>query len=162
MVWRVSADQHHIFYSGPSVTGSPNMLEERLEDTRPAKRHRPDSSTADSSTDKDASLVKRHPLGVRPSGNALTSSVNCKTSCGLFAYLPDELLGQLLEYLDAPALLRLGGTCRGLHAFTRNEELWRALFVEYVLHLPPERLNIAILHAEWDVCKRFIASQIKA
>lgn len=130
------------------------MIEERLEDTRPAKRHRPDISTVDSSSDKDASLVKRHPLGVRPSGNALTSSVDCRSSLGLLAYLPDELLGQLLEYLDAPALLRSGGTCRGLHAFTRNEELWRALFVEYVYHVLPRRSNMTALYTEQSVVRR--------
>lgn len=79
---------------------------------------------------EDATFVRRHPLGVRPSGNALTSSVNLKQSAGHFARLPDELIAALLEILLPQDLLRLGGTCRALHAFTRNEELWRSLFVE--------------------------------
>lgn len=79
---------------------------------------------------EDGTLVRRHPLGVRPSGNALTSTVNLKQACGLFRVLPEEILMDLLERLDAQDLLRLGGTCRALHAFTRSEELWRSLFVE--------------------------------
>jgi len=113
------------------------MLEERLEEP-PVKRQRiavaTHASSSDSlAADKGAALVRRHPLGVRPSGNALTATVNLKSACGLFARLPEELLAQFLEYLDASSLLRLGASCRGLHAFARNEELWRALFVEYVL-----------------------------
>ena len=75
-------------------------------------------------------FVKRHPLGVRPSGNALTATRNFRQACGSFASLPDELLMQLLESLQAEDLLRLGGTCKALHAFSRSEELWRTLFVE--------------------------------
>ena len=99
---------------------------------RPSKRQRIVDSQPATEAHDDSTLVRRHPLGVRPSGNALTSRTNLKTSCGRFALLPDELLAQLLGYLDAPGLLLLGGTCRALHAFTRNEELWRTLFVEYV------------------------------
>lgn len=99
---------------------------------RPAKRTKIKIAVADARRqhDADGTLVKRHPLGVRPSGNALTSPANLKDSCGRFAALPDELLAQLLEVLEARDLLGLGGTCRALHAFTRNEELWRTLFVE--------------------------------
>ena len=99
------------------------------EDLRPVKRLKT-NTTAPSSIDDAETLVRRHPLGVRPSGNALTSSINLKPSCGLFAVLPDELLMQFLETLDALHLLRLGSTCKAIHAFTRSEELWRALFVE--------------------------------
>ncbi|KAF2723277.1 Clavaminate synthase-like protein [Polychaeton citri CBS 116435] len=100
-------------------------------DARPAKKQK---TKGDSQTPcqrpNDGSYVRRHPLGVRPSGNALTASRNLKTACGLFALLPDELLMNLLEIMDARVLLLLGGTCRALHAYTRNEELWRALFIE--------------------------------
>jgi hypothetical protein len=102
-----------------------------LDHERPPKRARVDPLEARvTETSDDSTLVRRHPLGVRPSGNALTATVNLKHGCGGFRLLPDELLAQILEILDAHALLRLGGTCRALHAFTRNEELWRALFVE--------------------------------
>ncbi|KAK3675654.1 hypothetical protein LTR78_004295 [Recurvomyces mirabilis] len=113
---------------------------------RPAKRQKVvESSTPQHASDStDGSLVRKHPLGVRPSGNALTSSENQKRACGYLSSLPDELLMQLLESLFAVDLLRVGSTCRALHAFTRSEELWRALFVEIncshlfsdVLHRP--------------------------
>ena len=108
------------------------MHEERTHDVPPVKKQRIEIAHNESSVDDlgDSSLVRRHPLGLRPSGNALTSTVNLKKSFGLFAYLPDELLSQFLEILDPATLLRFGGTCRGIYAFTRNEELWRALFVE--------------------------------
>lgn len=108
------------------------MHEELPHDLPPVKKQRIEIATEESLADDlgDSSLVKRHPLGLRPSGNALTSTVNLKASFGLFSYLPDELFQQFLEYLDPSTLLRLGGTCRGIYAFTRNEELWRALFVE--------------------------------
>lgn len=100
-------------------------------DDRPLKRVRVAAApTARPKQESDSTLVRRHPLGVRPSGNALTSTANLKDSCGGFARLPDELIAQLLEILDAGSLLRLGAACRALHAFTRNEELWRTLFVE--------------------------------
>ncbi|KAG8624862.1 hypothetical protein KVT40_006613 [Elsinoe batatas] len=80
--------------------------------------------------EESVSTTLRHPLGVRPSGNAYLAPRNAKKAAGGFAILPDELIAILLESLDAPSLLRLGGACRALHAFTRNEELWRALFTE--------------------------------
>jgi hypothetical protein len=95
---------------------------------RPVKRVKVESTTGDMMN--DSTSVRRHPLGLRPSGNAYTADINLKDSCGPFAILPDELIAQLLEILQPEDLLRLGGTCRALHAFTRNEELWRTLFVE--------------------------------
>lgn len=96
---------------------------------RPAKRAKTVPASDISSTEDGAS-VRRHPLGVRPSGNAFTSSVNVKHAAGSFSLLPDELIASFLESLEPQDLLRLGGTCRALHGFTRNEELWRTLFVE--------------------------------
>jgi len=112
----------------PLAPVSHHGLEHPRSAERPAKRLKVQSDSHDES--QDTSLVKRHPLGVRPSGNALTSTINLKTSCGLFTLLPDELLMQLLESLGARDLLQLGSTSKALHAFTRSEELWRALFVE--------------------------------
>lgn len=109
------------------------MHEEQAHDLPPVKKQRISIANDDESHADDlgdSSLVRRHPLGLRPSGNALTSTANLKSSFGLFAFLPDELISQFLEYFDPATLLRFGGTCRGIFAFTRNEELWRALFVE--------------------------------
>jgi hypothetical protein len=80
-------------------------------------------------TETVAAAVPPHPLDIKPAGNAYTASENIKTHCGSFARLPDELLNHVLESFDADALVRLGSTCRALYAFTRLDELWRALFV---------------------------------
>jgi hypothetical protein len=74
-------------------------------------------------------FVARHPLGIRPSGNSFDSEINLKSAVGSFAQLPDEFIASFLETLPPADLLRLGGACRALYAFTRNEELWRALFI---------------------------------
>jgi hypothetical protein len=99
---------------------------------RPGKRRKTQEANRVEADGDESTLVRRHPLGVRPSGNALTANVNAKDCCGSFARLPDELLILFLETLQVPHLLRLGSTCRALHAFTRSEEIWRTLFVEYV------------------------------
>ena len=78
----------------------------------------------------EPSTVVRHPLGVRPAGNALFADRDLRVSIGTFRRLPEELLAMLLAYLKPADLLRLGGTCRALFAYTRNDELWRAHFTE--------------------------------
>lgn len=99
--------------------------------SRPVKRAKTDLAASDAvNTEENGYLVRRHPLGVRPSGNAFTSPINLKANCGMFRTLPDEMIVDFLERLQVPHLLRLGSTCKALHAFTRNEELWRALFIE--------------------------------
>lgn len=83
--------------------------------------------------DEDNSTgVPPHPLGIRPSGNMYDSKINLMDSCRLFARLPEELLDQVLEYLDTKELLNLGATCKALSAYCASEELWKTLFVEYV------------------------------
>lgn len=114
------------------VALSDQQVDRLLEADRPAKRQRVESVPLVDEPDEpgDSSLVIRHPMGVRPSGNALTSTHNLKAACGYLAALPDELVVQLLESLEARDLLLLGGTCKALYSFTRSEELWRTLFVE--------------------------------
>lgn len=118
---------------------APGILETSLHDveSRPPKKiklsetaHAGSDVDVDDSPDDDlAAAVPTHPLHVKPAGNAYTASDNLKTRCGSFAQLPDEVLSILLESFDADTLVRLGSTCRALYAFTRLEELWRALFV---------------------------------
>ncbi|OQD76989.1 hypothetical protein PENDEC_c003G07146 [Penicillium decumbens] len=74
--------------------------------------------------------IPSHPLGVKPSGNALLATKNLRDTIGAFRSSPDELVLLLLEWLDGPSLLRIGRTCKAFYAFTRAEELWKALFVE--------------------------------
>jgi hypothetical protein len=97
---------------------------------RPFKRVKHTHIDSNDQDGQGTTFVARHPLGVRPSGNAFASHTNLKSSMGFVARLPDELLASFLETLPSADLLRLGSTCRALHAFTRNEELWRALFIE--------------------------------
>lgn len=74
--------------------------------------------------------IPSHPLGVKPSGNALLAAQNLRNAIGLFSILPDDLILTLLEFLDSPSLLRIGRSCKAFYAFTRAEELWKNLFVE--------------------------------
>lgn len=71
-----------------------------------------------------------HPLGVKPSGNALLASTNLRTAIGNFRLIPDDLILTLLEYLDGNSLLSVGRTCKAFYAFTRAEELWKSVFIE--------------------------------
>ena len=76
--------------------------------------------------------VPSHPLRIKPAGNAYTATENIKLAVGpFFAALPDEVLVQVLESLDAASLMRLGSTCKALYAFSRLEELWKTLCIEY-------------------------------
>ena len=77
------------------------------------------------------SVVPSHPLGIKPAGNAYSATENIKLATGAFTALPDELIIQVLESLDAASLKRLGHTCKALYAFSRLEELWKTLCIEY-------------------------------
>lgn len=102
------------------------------EDLRPRKRVKiqavQPSVTLPLENDSSEQIV-RHPLGVKPAGNAYTASQNRKANAGGFARLPDELLMHFLESLGAKELGNLGQTCKFLCAFCSSDELWRALFV---------------------------------
>ncbi|KAI9792586.1 MAG: hypothetical protein M1816_002106 [Peltula sp. TS41687] len=77
-----------------------------------------------------AALFPPHPLGIRPAGNAYTSKLNLRSATGFFCRLTDELVNEVLEYLDADSLNRTGCTCKALYAFSRSEDLWKALFLK--------------------------------
>ena len=96
-------------------------------ESRPSKR--PRLYEAEHNDDSAAS-VPAHPLGIKPSGNAFSASVNLKDATGRFALLPDELIIQILEHLTVSSLIHLGSTCKALFAYSRAEELWKPLFIE--------------------------------
>ncbi|KAB8606265.1 hypothetical protein FH972_025894 [Carpinus fangiana] len=82
-------------------------------------------------SEASASRVPKHPLGVRPLGNLYDATEpNIRTKCGTMALLPDELIIQILELLDARDLVHLGSACRAFYALTRSDDLWKALFIE--------------------------------
>lgn len=72
-------------------------------------------------------LIPVHPLEIKPLGNAYTANGNIRARAGLFAIFPDEMITQVLEYLDSVGLLRLSYTCKALYAFSRQEELWKTI-----------------------------------
>ena len=74
--------------------------------------------------------IPSHPLGVKPSGNALLATWSLRDAIGTFRLFPDELILLLLEHLDGSSLLGIGRTCKAFYAFTRAEELWKALFIQ--------------------------------
>ncbi|KAL5339222.1 hypothetical protein BJX70DRAFT_388110 [Aspergillus crustosus] len=84
-------------------------------------------SAVDDSADLNA--IPGHPLGVKPSGNALLASENLRPAIGTFNLLPDELILLLLEFLDSRDLLQLSQTCKAFYAFTQAEDLWKAFFI---------------------------------
>jgi Cupin-like domain len=71
----------------------------------------------------------RHPLLVKPSGNALTEDEDLRDAMGRFAQLPDPLVLVLLEFLEQESLISLGSTCRGLFAYAAHDQLWRDMVV---------------------------------
>ena len=81
--------------------------------------------------ESSVTVVPLHPLGIKPTGNAYTSITNIRSTIGIFASLPDELVVQVLEHLDSTSLLQLGATCKAHYAFSRLEDLWKALFIGY-------------------------------
>jgi hypothetical protein len=112
---------------------APGLLEPEnttITESRPSKKLKTSPAANVQNDDEDVAIaLPSHPLGIKPAGNAYTASENIKANCGSFARLPDELLSHIFESFEADNLIRLGSTCRALYAFTRLDELWRALFV---------------------------------
>ena len=80
-------------------------------------------------SEPEGTIVPIHPLGIKPSGNAFAADHDLKAAAGFFAWLPDELLLAVLEWLDPPSLVNVGGTCKALFAFASFDELWKSFIV---------------------------------
>ena len=89
----------------------------------------PDITSLDNHDLVGHDAIPGHPLGVKPSGNALLAQENLRAAIGTFNLLPDELILILLECLDGRSLLRIGQTCKAFYAFTRAEDFWKSLFI---------------------------------
>ena len=101
---------------------------------RPLKRPRlsPPESPVDPPDSHHAAalLVPRHPLDIKPLGNAYAATDDLRACCGRLSLLSDELLNLVLDMLDANGLVQLGSTCKALYASARADELWKSLFIE--------------------------------
>ena len=90
-----------------------------------------------------------HPLGVKPSGNALIESASqkdikntSKKLLGNLSVLPEDLLIELISYIDDPKDLQSLGSCsRILYVYTYDEELWRKIYTKEYLRLENELEN---------------------
>jgi hypothetical protein len=77
------------------------------------------------------SSVPPHPLGIKPLGNKYFSDEqDARKFMGVLQVLPDEMLMQLLEYLDERSLRLLGYTCRFLFACCVADDIWKTKFLE--------------------------------
>ncbi|AAS50368.1 AAR003Wp [Eremothecium gossypii ATCC 10895] len=85
----------------------------------------------------------RHPLGVKPSGNAIMEGFGPKERAeargkllGHLAIFPEELLVEVLTYITTPEDLRnLGHASRMLYAYTYDEELWRKMYTNEFIRM---------------------------
>lgn len=84
-----------------------------------------------------------HPLGVKPSGNALLVDQDVTTRnktkeklLGHLSKFPEDFLMELVTYVNAPRDLQsLGLASRILYAYTYDEELWRKLYTKEFIRL---------------------------
>lgn len=89
------------------------------------------SNGADEPSDSTVDSIPSHPLGIKPLGNQyLSDGPNARSSVGVWACLPDEVLMTVLEHFERLCLRDLGFTCKFLYAFCHSEELWKALFLQ--------------------------------
>lgn len=76
--------------------------------------------------------VHKHPLNVKPSGNQILASQDqldqLAKSAGNFKHLSDELIFQVLSYLDPLSLLSFSHVSKFTYAFATHEEVWRSMY----------------------------------
>lgn len=106
----------------------------------------------------DSVTVPSHPAGVKPAGNAYNATRNLKSATGILVGLPDELLVQVFEYLDARSLQNIGCTCKAMYAFSRLEDIWKTLCTEYA-HLSSVFNGWALQALSSTVCT-YISCQV--
>lgn len=113
----------------PSVTEGTEQL--RLSDD--IVNRDPHPNGLDTNDSAQSHSIPSHYLGVKPLGNQYFSDgPNARSHIGDWAGLPDEVIMTVMEYLDKAVLLALGSTCKFLYAACHSEEVWKALFLQYV------------------------------
>ncbi|KAK4145490.1 uncharacterized protein C8A04DRAFT_35759 [Dichotomopilus funicola] len=79
----------------------------------------------------DSASIPSHPLGIRPLGNKYFSGGgDARRSMGVLQILPDEMLMQMLEYLDERTLRLFGYTCKFLFACCVSDDIWKTILLE--------------------------------
>lgn len=105
----------------------------RLEDGADGTRPLSHSMTGHDNHDEPnaTSAIPPHPLGIKPLGNKyLSDGDDARRFLGALQVLPDEMLMQLLEFLDDRTLRRFGYTCRFLFACSVSDDIWKTIFLE--------------------------------
>ncbi len=82
------------------------------------------------SFEESPNSIPHHPLGVRPAGNQYTATNIARKSIGFFQVVPDEIIAIIFEVFESRDLRFLGATCKFFYAFSRSDDLWKALFIE--------------------------------
>lgn len=99
--------------------------------------HKRQKRAAGPRTVSTVATAPRHPLNVRPLGNLLLGSaagLSKAAQMGTFSMLPEELLMDLLGYVDSHrALLALAHTSRVLYAYLYDEDLWKRHYTSKVV-----------------------------
>lgn len=97
--------------------------------------------------------VHRHPLNVKPQGNAFLSleetdemkNVPREKQMGHFSAFPDELLMEILGYIDdVESMKNLSHTSRVMYAYLYDEELWRKLYISKI-----DEVNLDTIKFKW-------------
>lgn len=103
-------------------------------------------------------IAPKHPLGVKPSGNALllpstdTRKGLRETLLGDFAIFPEELLIELLSYISNPSDLKNLGHCsRILYAYAYSEDYWRNIYLK-------EYKRLEMVHKDGEIAPFGISS----
>eukprot|EP00039_Didymoeca_costata_P008160 m.108685 g.108685 ORF g.108685 m.108685 type:complete len:486 (+) comp13974_c0_seq1:164-1621(+) len=74
-----------------------------------------------------------HPYGVEPTGNALVKDAakSCREAgLGVLASLTDELILNILEFLDVQSLGRIANVSRAFYVIGHTDELWKSRVVD--------------------------------
>jgi hypothetical protein len=147
----VLADQH-LLSACPSTAHSRHRISvmpsspRPVEDSQPPPQKRVKFAPLHDDVSR-ATEIQPHPLRIKPSGNALGATTNLRdTSTGLFCIFPDELILQVFGYLGSEDLVSLGKTSKGMYGFSRAEELWKQLFIEYVDQYKPVIISNQLLN----------------
>lgn len=95
--------------------------------------------------------VPRHPLNIKPSGNAILASESELKKIGnsagsLFKRLPDELILSILGLLNKDDLVSASKVSKFWYAYSTFDDIWRAM---YTFATPEERTIRGINFKEW-------------